>query len=215
MENVAKTILIITTRHYPFHWKDYVELEWDCKKMDVGEDADRKDMIMDEDFRLFVKREPKTIGCFEVFVVPCLKSGIDDDTKGKYLEMIVKLAVPTGQFDNVFLIAHDKDFKVAINEHRSEMATEDDIPGGRENCPQLTTLVTRGSACMFIHELDDDIGKILIRLENDIEEGCTEKDVFCEMDCQNLVGIIKERDKKRRFFIAVNEDDLNKYPKIK
>ena len=205
--NDQKIVLIITTKYYPIKWDKEKDSGLDTLNIGSGNAFNWADFAYGTTQSDEFKKDPciRTRGfvisrqgnklTYQVFVVPCLNPDFvtEADQKGKYLEFVIKKCSNDVSFDNVYLIAHDKDFNI-------EKGEEDYVNANciiNMNSNLLKTLVDIRHVYMFQHEEKREVGGIVSKLN-------TEK--FDDKMCDQLFNIVFGIKDMAEFFTSVDED---------
>ena len=212
MANETNKVVIITTKHYPIadDWDNGGTMDIDRLGLFAGNDGllglvSRLELYGDatEQFtnNPCVKTKRFENNAWVTCVVPCMKNNdsLTAQLKGQYIEYILELCSEGTDAQNVYLVAHEKDF-VNFAGVKGELVKERHIP--TPNCVRVKELVKMGHAYMFQHDEGNDVGKYVIpKLENN----------FDKEDFKRLLHIVDAEWEMNDFFTMVNTDSANEY----
>ena len=215
MANYTEKVVIITTKKYPIanDWK--LEKTMDVNKLGLFTDKygtkglaalldfDDKTVLQDAFIKNpCVKTKRFNNGAWVIHVVPCMgqKERLKLEHKCQYIEYILELCSDGCDHQNVYLVAHDKDFVNFEGVKGGELLKEKHIP--TQNCVRLKELVGIGHAYMFQHDDGNDVGNVILKIDNGFEEN----------DFKKLLDIIDAEWEMNDFFTMVDKDTSNEYP---
>lgn len=215
MVNNTKKVVILTTKKYP------IAKDWNPgKTMDISRlgmftdknginglvallDFDNKTDLQDAFFKTpCVRTKRFNNDAWEIHVVPCMGQNdiLKSEHKCQYIEYILELCSNGCDRQNVYLVAHDKDFVNFEGVKGGELLKEKHIP--TQNCVRLKELVGIGHAYMFQHDDGNNVGKVILKINNGFDEN----------DFKVLLDIIDAEWEMNDFFTMVNKDAANEYP---
>lgn len=221
MANNTQKVVIITTKRYPItnDWEEGKNM--DVNRLGLFTKDDDTDIgieglvarleFQSTDLKGKFKEKPClrtkrfNADTWVAYVVPCMqnKDSVTKELKGQYLEYILELCSEGVDAQNVYLVAHEKDF-VNFGGVTGELVKEKHIP--TPNCERLKELVKRGHAYMFQHDDGNPVGKDVIPK---IDNG------FDKEDFERLLGIIDAEMEMNNFFTMVDKDTSNEYKQTK
>ncbi len=213
MANELKKIIIITTKNYPLggDWRNGKPIDINCLDKIAGQNGGIIGLIAKLDFDGNVARQKnfeknlcakvKTFknGAWSAYIVPCTIA-LNSEQKSQYIEYILQLYSEGMDVQNVYFVAHEKDFD-NYEGVKGELAKEKHIP--TIDCVLLKKLVAIGHAYMFQHGNSNDIGEKVIPKLND---------GFEETEFEKVLDTIDAEWKMNEFFTMVNKDPANRYP---
>lgn len=226
MANKTKKVVIITTKDYPTgnDWESGYQMDVNrlglftkdygiiglCASLDLPGNAS-KTFKSNPCVKTKKLNNDEWVTC----VVPCMKNSDSDkialERKCQYIEYILELCSNGIEANNVYLVAHDKDFVNFDGVKGGELLKEKHIP--THNCVRLKKLVGIGHAYMFQHDINYDVGKLISKIDKiNISDNDNGNEKFEENDFKKLLDIIDAEWEMNDFFSSVNKNQEFKYP---
>ena len=129
---------------------------------------------------------------YNVYVVPCLKDDADDNVKAGYLESVVSEVVKHSNVEpenNVFLIAHDKDF--SVDAEKDVLANG--IPG-EETRQNLKNLIERNQIFLFRHQRGGELYQYIALIPRD------QPPLFNYNSCSEIIKLVLGYKKMHEYY---------------